>query len=77
MWQRTICSAPILAKFLLFFVIFQPLWCHTEALEDPNRPVNLRFPRGAWRTLQKWKKSTQHGDMALSRGPTFLGPSTT
>ncbi len=33
--------------------------------------------REAQGTFQKWKKSTQHRDLALSRGSTFLGLSTT
>ena len=37
----------------------------------------IQFLRGARGTLQKWEMSTQHRDLALSRGPTFLGLSTT
>ena len=38
---RTILSAPIIADFSLFSAIFQPLWCHTVAPEEPNLLVKV------------------------------------
>ncbi len=65
-----------------FWSIFRH-FCHLQTRVEPQRSPGgptissqsaPEFPSRARRTLQKWNRSTQHREMALSVGAAFLDP---